>query len=563
MINSNSAFFRQSLKLSFLPGALFFFIAVFRFAIIFSSSDSLIVTIVPDDSFYYLKLACNFADKRVWSFDGLNHTSGFHLVYAYYLSFLTKIIGCASWKTIFFINGCIACLVIALVFNVVFNYISQRSNVFFALISSIPFFSTPIISQTTANMESSWTFPLALLFAVHLDKISFNLATPNKLYPLKIKYFLIVFSAFFLVLTRSDLSILIGVIAINSLIVIFLQNFYVVHCYNNGTLMRSFFNNQIKRVCLYLLTGVAFGVVFVILHSYTFTGDFLQNSVLIKKHWSSVLGNSSLPAFSLFLTLFLPSFVADKFTNYYIFSFFILLLTSLSIMPYLFFITAKDKFSLISKYGMASLAAPLVLITYLIVYGLNSQALQQWYSAQLITPLVMSVVLLSSLIKHANFKEVRQKFRYAFILPLLVLATWFTNHLVYPSRPLYPNQALMLDAIRKFNSLKGQSKLSGWNSGLPGYFSYNFYSNIDGLVNSTVSNYIISDNLYEYLVKRDYDFIIDYRYMMTDTNMKLRGGYFNNAITTKPCAVLARLQPSHESSYDVCAWEIIKEGTNS
>ncbi|MDA9699741.1 hypothetical protein N9U74_01025, partial [Synechococcus sp. AH-736-M02] len=113
MINSNSDFFRQSLKLSFLPCALFFFVAVFRFAIIFSSSDSLIVTIVPDDSFYYLKLACNFADKRVWSFDGLNHTSGFHLVYAYYLSFLTKIIGCASWKTIFFVNGCIACLVIA------------------------------------------------------------------------------------------------------------------------------------------------------------------------------------------------------------------------------------------------------------------------------------------------------------------------------------------------------------------------------------------------------------------------------------------------------------------
>ena len=45
--------------------------------------------------------------------------------------------------------------------------------------------------------------------------------------------------------------------------------------------------------------------------------------------------------------------------------------------------------------------------------------------------------------------------------------------------------------------------------------------------------------------------------------MKLRGGYFNNAIPTEPCVVLARLQTSHESSYDVCAWEIIKEGSNS
>src|SRR5262245_6394550 len=42
------------------------------------------VTLIPDDTFYYLTLGRNFASSGVWTFDGgVSPTSGFHLLHAY------------------------------------------------------------------------------------------------------------------------------------------------------------------------------------------------------------------------------------------------------------------------------------------------------------------------------------------------------------------------------------------------------------------------------------------------------------------------------------------------
>jgi hypothetical protein len=45
------------------------------------------VGFIPDDSFYYLTLARNFATQGQWSFDsGVSRTNGFHLLHAYVLA---------------------------------------------------------------------------------------------------------------------------------------------------------------------------------------------------------------------------------------------------------------------------------------------------------------------------------------------------------------------------------------------------------------------------------------------------------------------------------------------
>ena len=45
---------------------------------------------VPDDAFYYLKLAQNRVLLGVWTFDGVSPTSGFHLLHAYGLVVLDE-----------------------------------------------------------------------------------------------------------------------------------------------------------------------------------------------------------------------------------------------------------------------------------------------------------------------------------------------------------------------------------------------------------------------------------------------------------------------------------------
>ncbi|MFZ0544241.1 MAG: hypothetical protein WAM60_02300, partial [Candidatus Promineifilaceae bacterium] len=55
--------------------------------LIANSAEGLRVQYIPDDGFYYLTLARNFASSGMWSFDsGVSVTSGFHLLFAYILS---------------------------------------------------------------------------------------------------------------------------------------------------------------------------------------------------------------------------------------------------------------------------------------------------------------------------------------------------------------------------------------------------------------------------------------------------------------------------------------------
>ncbi|MFN7825259.1 MAG: hypothetical protein ACK5P6_07855, partial [Pseudobdellovibrionaceae bacterium] len=50
-----------------------------------------LVQVVPDDAFYYLQLAKNFAHTGQWTLDGIHPATGFHPLYAYFLVGLFKL----------------------------------------------------------------------------------------------------------------------------------------------------------------------------------------------------------------------------------------------------------------------------------------------------------------------------------------------------------------------------------------------------------------------------------------------------------------------------------------
>ena len=76
--------------------------------------DYQLVRQVPDDAFYYLEAARNFARLGRWTFDGTEPSSGFHLVWGYALTSLYKVFPGASLHTVFVAGGLlqIACLAV-------------------------------------------------------------------------------------------------------------------------------------------------------------------------------------------------------------------------------------------------------------------------------------------------------------------------------------------------------------------------------------------------------------------------------------------------------------------
>ena len=65
-----------------------FIVLLSRLIYFYNLTESQLIGIVPDDAFYYLKMAQNKAFLGIWSFDGINTSTGFHLLYGYLLYFI-------------------------------------------------------------------------------------------------------------------------------------------------------------------------------------------------------------------------------------------------------------------------------------------------------------------------------------------------------------------------------------------------------------------------------------------------------------------------------------------
>ena len=68
--------------------------------------------------------------------------------------------------------------------------------------------------------------------------------------------------------------------------------------------------------------------------------------------------------------------------------------------------------------------------------------------------------------------------------------------------------------------------IGSWNAGILSYFSNKKVVNLDGLANDSVYNFIINNNLFDYIKKERINYIADYDFMFKDNNKK-RGGYLD------------------------------------
>ncbi len=492
------------------------FLLITRAILLFNSPLEEFIKVVPDDSFYYLKLSCNFIDKNTWTFDGLNNTSGFHLIYGYLLVFFNKFIGCQNWRITYLLISLISAFLISLSCYLTSNLVRKKIGYKYAIFASTIFFGRDVILQSTAGMESGFViFISSLLFYIFFENISSFKKERGFLNHKKIfKSFKLFLLGIFIIGIRTDFIILSLIFYSSIYLRKKLKVFFKVKNHEKGSEEET---NDFKS----LFFGTILGYILVSFHNYFFTKSFLQNSASIKFYWSSKIGHIQEPIFRLIGgNLPIPiSWFNFKYQSYFIFSL-IFLIFAILINK----IIKERKPNIIYYYfddeNLLNQTVILSLLGYAIFYSFNSAGIQTWYISQFLTPLVIFISYFLNFIEN-NLNLLK----FSNLISLVLIINIFSG--VYSSfnyRP-YANQTEMLAAGKFLKTNFKNSTIASWNSGIIGFFSERNIVNIDGLVNNAVAPYIKNDNLISYFDKVKIDYVIDYETMLTNKYYSKRGGF--------------------------------------
>lgn len=197
-------------KYRFFSVYLNFVFILFAVALFFTQSIENLLNALPDDAFYYFKIADNIIQTGSITFDGFSQTNGFHplwllliLPVKYFLNLSPENIV----KVILFIQLTLCCISVNLLINSLKNF--YKSTTFILLFS---FFCFKFIGNYVNGLESSLLFLLyTVLFCYSVDK-RFELSDSNA------NYFVIGIISGFIVLARLDQIFLVSSLVLYTLV---------------------------------------------------------------------------------------------------------------------------------------------------------------------------------------------------------------------------------------------------------------------------------------------------------------------------------------------------------
>lgn len=466
---------------------------------IITAPETLRVQYVPDDGYYYLSLSRNFSQMGFWTFDsGVSTATGFHPLFAYLLSTLYTIVRPTTEGFVLWAAG-ISSLITLAVTLIAWIWGLQQDKPFFLILLPL------LISSRnyTYNSFSVTEWPLVVLFA-SVYVIVFARAYKNS----QERAFPLFIIGLLGSLSRSDFGLLpLSLCVVSIVLGIFNRN-------RNGVL-----------TSLAGLIGACLGVLIIFAHNYIFSGTFLQSSAQMKAHWGSVKGVSYINTIRLIFDLIsLDTFVA---------------LIALPITTRIVSTLSRKNQDIPSRCNKVRESPPqLIFITsailcitgYVLFYARNSMGLQAWYSANLIVPLFITLLIFVIYFDDVIKGDYRRFIRIG--ISIIVLGSTVRNIAAIHddlSHSPWPHQQFMLEAGRYLEQRELDGKVASWNAGIIGYYQGGTVINIDGLVNDDIYDYAVDNRLPSYLSQQNVRYIIDFEQMFNDEVMRLRGGYNDEA----------------------------------
>ena len=465
--------------------------------------DIIQVQYTPDDGYYYLTMARNFVDFGTWTADTKTAASGFHLLFAYILALIYKLTG--PNDSVYVIAGLGFTFVITMIALLPLVSFFRHKMWPVIAVASLVIMSDNFVFNSVSIME----WPLVLMFS------SFYFYSIYRMNHGHGRYYLYSVSLFLLglggSLARSDFGLLPFSMFLASLI------FLVI---GNGERRKNIFP-------LFLgLFGAFTGLLMVFAHNFIFTKHIFQSSAVVKAFWSQALGHSAEPFLAVILALIVPTqFTLFLRSKLLAFIFLAMLVISLLIIKDKKLFTPERLKEFPANKFVLFLGSIIALIGYTMFYRMNSQAVQPWYSANIVLPVFTVLSVVFTLLCN----NVSKKYRLAFSIYLIifVLVNFVAVNTVGPP---WPHQSALLRAGKLLRDSNLDGKVGAWNAGIIGFYQGGRVVNIDGLVNDEIYPYIKSNSLHRYLVKKRIKYIVDFEPMFTSQKLKIRGGYNNKNI---------------------------------
>jgi hypothetical protein len=455
------------------------------------------VQFVPDDAYYYMTLARNFATQGRWTFDtGVSLTSGFHPLHAYVL---TAVYSVAHFSTERFAEVCVLISYAAALpaILVAASFAARAKRLLPGLLLLLLMLSRNVSLNLVSGVEWGWVVSFSALYCLSfgaLDRI-----------PRKFALAALCVCGFLGSLARTDFGLL-----PTALVVASLPGIRTHHGRSRATAA---------------LLGLAFasaGLVTVFLHNYAMTGQWLQSSARMKNLWLVTYGPSAYPillkTLSLFGNISLLTLILSTIALY-----------GTIICGVRAFRRAwcsqsrreaENNDSALAHSSTLWFASLFAVIGYIAFYSLNPAALQNWYTANLVVPIFLLAALPTLHVRENDVICV------VLVVLLVVLtgrqAMWARGFLESPE---WPHQLSMYRAGNYLRGANLECQVGSWNAGIIGYYEGGHVINLDGLVNNDIYEYVKQNRLPDYVDKTSIGCIVDFENMVLSTTVRRRGGY--------------------------------------
>jgi hypothetical protein len=445
---------------------------------------------VPDDAFYYLILAKNFAAKGVWTFDGAHAATGFHLLYGYMLALMYALFPNLSLTPAYILIVIVNVMLMGFGLYLLLKAVSN-AGLETGLIGPI------LVGLSPASFRLAG-YPMESALAVFFGCGAMLLATPAAAAVRRAP--VIAFGTGLLgVLARSDLGAMPFALLAGALLTMYLRRAY---------------DARLLAVLAAMCAGAICGEAVVSAHTYFVTGGFVQRSASIKFHWAKVSGFTVLPGIARIAELMGPHVVPRPV---------ILLALALASALVLWRGQAAD----LLKRPLVP-GALLICAGYVAVYALNG-SVQYWYAANFFAAAgVLAAVLWSSLVKQRAFAGAA------------AIGFFLASAAYQQAVPPWPWAVAMREGGEYLKAHPEISPVGSWNAGIATYFADRPVVNLDGLVNDDVYSYVAEGRLAQYLVDRDIRYLADFTSML-DEGAGRRGGYTDGVLAScaKPLKAFA------------------------
>ncbi|MGQ0672193.1 MAG: hypothetical protein ACT4N2_04845 [Hyphomicrobium sp.] len=457
-------------------------LAIYNLAPLLLGTDA-IVERVPDDAFYYLVLARNFATEGWWTFDGQHAASGFHILYGYLLAglyWLAPDIGLeATYLLVVLINT-------ALIAGSVYLLAEVNRTLGFAAGNT----ALVLVALSAVGVRLPG-FPMEACFAIFFSAAAFSLLTAGMGDRGR------AVSTGSSRLAIGGLAVSVGVLGVLSrsdwgAMPFALLAGLIGHMWWHGKLDRA-----ALRTAVLLCIGALAGEVLVALHTHAFTGAYVQKSASIKHFWAETLGYTLLPGIARVIELSGPAVLPRP-----------VVLVGLAIIGTLLFRAGRVRAMLDNPLVPGCL---LIIAGYIAVYALNG-SVQYWYSANFFAAVA---VLLSA--AWAALPASLAVLRPLAVGAFVIAAVWQF------ATPPWTWAPAMVEAGRTLRGHPEIAPVGAWNAGILSYFMGRPVVNLDGLVNDSVYPYVVDGRLHDYVAERGITNLVDFPTVLTNPAGR-RGG---------------------------------------